>query len=180
MYTVERVIKSIQGKDKEVKMLFGTGRLSNNPPAIIEVGQNNKKVMRGNKEHNFAIAFPDPSLGKDEHNRTKSKFYNIELWGKNAELLERFGFKGQPLEVAGRIETTTYQGKEYETLVIEKFEVKKYKPKDGESSADGGQDASENRSSNVETGNSGSQVSQTDPFKEDGRPIDISDDDIPF
>lgn len=169
MYTVETVVKTIKDEKKEVQMVFGTGRLSNNPPAVQVVGNNGAKVLRGNKDHKFAIAFPDPSLGKDEHGRPKSKWYSLEAWSFNADNLAKLGFKGQEIEVSGRIEFDTYQEKQFEKLVIEKFEVKKYKPRDGEAG---------NTPAGDSTG-SAEQKPQDDPAIDGGSPVELTDD-IPF
>ncbi|WPS85371.1 single-stranded DNA-binding protein (plasmid) [Brevibacillus halotolerans] len=192
MYTIETVVREIKGEKKEQKMLFGTGRLTNDPPQVKVVGQNGVKVMRGSKDHSFAIAFPDPSLGKDNNGRTKSKFFNVSIWEKNAEVLARLGYKGQPIEVFGRIETKSYNGNEYEELTIERFEVKKYKPKEEEDSDTGKNSVSTQTDStqadsaqtgstqigSVQAGTDGTSVQ--DPNFENGKPLFISDDDIPF
>ncbi|MFF2531447.1 Single-stranded DNA-binding protein [Brevibacillus sp. NPDC058079] len=177
MYTIENVVREIKGEKKEVRVLFGTGLLSNNPPEVQEVGQNGAKVLRGNKDHPFALAFPDPSLGKDEHGRTKLKFFNVEAWAKNADNLHQLGYKWQPIEVVARVEKQTYNGNEYEMLVIERFEVKKYKPRDGEAS--GASNTGQPDSGQSGADQSGESGGDSDPFTV-GRPINISDDDIPF
>lgn len=161
MYSVETVVRNVKGEKKEVRMLFGTGRLTNDPPAVKEVG-NGSKILRGSKEHRFSIAFADPSLGKDEQGRVKAKFYPVVAWDKTAELLAKLGFKGQPIEVAARIEKQSYNGNDFEVLVIERFEVKKYK---------------ENGNSNGEA----SEAEEAAAENIDGASeVPLSDDDIPF
>lgn len=119
MLNKETVVRQVNGKSVNQEVVFGVGRLTNDPPQIVTVGDNGAKVMRGSKDHNFAIAF---NVGKD-----KTEFLNITLWNKNAENLEKLGFKGQRIAVVGRIEKSEYNGKSYENLVVERFQVIDYK-----------------------------------------------------
>lgn len=168
MYTVKTVVETIKEERKEVQMVFGTGRLSNDPPAVQTVGNNGAKVLRGSKDHKFAIHFPDPTLGKDDQGRPKRKWFSLEAWSYNADNLAKLGFKNQEIEIVGRIEVDTYQGKSFEKLVVEKFEVKQYKPRDGENS---GKPAG--------AGNAEQQKPQEDPALTGGTPVEENDD-IPF
>jgi len=133
MYSIETVVREVKGTKKEVKMLFGTGRLTNDPPSVQEVN-GGYKVLRGSKEHHFSIAF---SNGKDKD----ATFYPLVAWDKLAENLAKLGFKGQLIEVAGRIETRPYKAQDgtertFESLVIEKFDVKQYKDGNNSTNAD--------------------------------------------
>ncbi|MBP1308663.1 single-strand DNA-binding protein [Paenibacillus sp. 1182] len=174
MLIIQTIRREVKGEMKDVKVLFGSGRLSNDPPEITEVGENKTKVMRGGKNHRFAIAIPDPSMGKFDNGRFKPKYFNCELWGKNAENLAKLGYKGQKIEVFGRLEAHTYQGKEYENLTIERFELKEMRSKkDDESSTTAGNSGDREASASVAS-------PENNPFLYDGKPIDISDDDLPF
>jgi len=150
MYSIVTVVREVKGNKREEKMLFGTGRLTSDPPAIQEV-KGGYKVLRG---RGFSIAF---SNGKDK----PATFFPLVFWGKNAENMEKLGFKGQLIEVAGRIETQSYTAqdgtqKTREVLVVEKFECKQYKKQSEE-------------------------VQEENPWGEEGATeIDISDDDLPF
>lgn len=169
MFTIaEVIVRNSAGEEKRVRKLFGTGRLTNDPPAVIEIQNGHGKVLRGNKDHRFSIAFTDPSLGRDEHGRLKTKFYPVVAWDKTAELLAKLGFKGQPIEVVGRIEKRTNGDKEFETLVIERFEVKQYKKQN-----DSGQTAQAAETDSGQT----AQAAETPSFE---GASEVIDDDIPF
>ncbi|ADO59430.1 single-stranded DNA-binding protein [Paenibacillus polymyxa] len=173
MLITQTIRREVKGEMKDVKVLFGSGRLSNDPPEITEVGENKTKVMRGDKNHPFAIAIPDPSMGKYDNGRFKPKYYNCELWGKNAENLAKLGYKGQKIEVFGRLKTHTYNGKEYENLTIERFELLEMRPKNDHESSKTAENGGDRDA------NAGATQNEENPFY-DGKPIEISDDDIPF
>lgn len=120
MYSIVTVVRN----KREEKMLFGTGRLTSDPPAIQEV-KGGYKVLRG---RGFSIAFNN---GKDK----PATFFPLVFWGKNAENMQKLGFKGQLIEVAGRLENQSYTAqdgtkKTIEVLVVEKFECKQYKQRE--------------------------------------------------
>jgi single-strand DNA-binding protein len=125
MKVIEKVVRNVKGEEKVVDFLFGSGRLTANPPEIREVN-GGYKVMRG---FGFSIKF---SNGKNK----KPDYYPIELWGSNAENMARLGFEGQLVEVAGRLEKQTYkkdgEDKEITVLVVERFTCLEYKPKNEE------------------------------------------------
>lgn len=165
MHTQITAIEEIKGVKQEVPMLFGTGNLTNDPPAVreIQAGGKDMKVLSSVKGHRFAIAF---SNGKDKD----ASFYAVEAWGKTAELMAQLCFKGQEVEVAGRIKTDSYEyNGEQRTeniLVVTRFQVKSYK-KDGAAPAP----AASTNSNPTEP------AKQTVP---DSEPIDVADDDLPF
>lgn len=165
MHTIVNTIQEIKGTKTEVLMLFGTGRLTNDPPELRETGTG-KKVLSSQKGHRFAIAFYN-GQNKD------ASFYGIEAWEKTAELMKNLTFKGQEVEVGARIKTEHFevQGEKRtaETLVIEKFNVKGYK------------EGSKPTTSSTSTTNS-SAPSEAKELVGAGHsgPIEVSDDDLPF
>lgn len=121
MHSIEQVVREVKGQKKEVKMLFGTGRLTGDPLVPQEV-KGGHKVLRGK---GFSIAFNN---GKDK----PATFYPLVFWDKNAENMAKLGFKGQLVEVAGRIEPQSYKAqdgeqKSFDALVVDRFEVRQYK-----------------------------------------------------
>lgn len=164
MYSKEVVLRTNKdGKKFEIPMIFGTGRLTNDPPELRTL-DSGVKVLSGQKGHNFSIAF---NRGKEK----EALFYRIEAWERTAELLSQFGFKGQLIEVAGKIKVEKYKnadGEERtaEVLVVERFDVKEYKEGKGESNS-----ANESMSNGA---------SDENPFDSSSMTIDISDDDLPF
>lgn len=170
MYTKVTVVREIKGEKKEQEMIFGTGRLTNDPPAVQSVGNNGARVLRGNKDHRFSIAFNN-GRNKD------ATFYPVTAWAEQADNLAKLGFKGQEVEIAARIEVQNYndaQGnpKSAEVLVVERFDVKQYKD-NGNGSA--GSNASQGGNATGGNADAGNQ----EPAFDGGAPVG-GDDDIPF
>lgn len=171
MYSIETVVREDKNNvRKEQKMLFGTGRLTNDPPAIKDVA-GGYQVMQGSKDHRFSMAFNN---GRDKDGNEKpATFYNIVLWGKSAEIMSKIGYKGREVEVVGRVEKQSYTNSngepvEYEVLVIERFDAKG-KSKNAENQNN------QNNQYNNQTNNSQPELNSNDAV-----PVDPSEDDIPF
>lgn len=167
MFSRETVIREFGGKKVEQEVIFGNGRLVNDPPAVQLVGQDNKKVLRGSKEHGFSIAL---DRGKDN-----TEFFNLTAWGTTADNLAKLGYKGQPIIMIGHIEKSEYQGKTYESLVVENFTVLKYKD-------NGSNGATTNGATTPPNTTAPSENSQTAPTgaTEVNNEANGTDDDIPF
>lgn len=108
----------------------------------------------------FTIAVEDPFAKTDP----KADFIPVVTWKQTAEASANYLKKGHQCAVEGRIKTRNYEKdgrKVYVTEVLASgvrfLEPKGYKQQQG------------NQQSN-----------NSDPFKNDGNPIDISDDDLPF
>lgn len=100
----------------------------------------------------------------------ETDFINCAIWRKSAENLAKFTHKGSLVGVEGHIQTRTYdnaQGnKVYVTeVIVENFAL--LEPRQ----------TSQNSPKSQQTAN---RSATTDPFINDGQPIDIIDDDIPF
>ena len=154
MFSRETVVREFNGKEVKTEVVFGVGRLTNNPPTVQEVGADKKKVLRGSKDHSFAIA-----LDKGKNN---TEFFNLSAWDVTAENLAKLGFKGQPIALVGRVQKDEYQGKTYESLVVERFQVLKYKDSEGSTAS--------NTSASTDTAPTGA----TEVADQ------VGDDDIPF
>lgn len=161
MFSRETVVRNFNGKEVKQEIVFGVGRLTNNPPVLQTVGADKKKVLRGSKDHNFSIAL---DKGKEQ-----TEFFNLSAWEGTAENLAKLGFKGQPIAVVGRIEKNEYEGKTYETLVLERFQVLKYK----DNGENGG--SASNASASASASTSTSPTGATEVAVDQG-----GDDDIPF
>lgn len=114
-------------------------------------------------------------------------FINCTIWRKAAENFTNFTHKGSLVGLDGRIQTSSYEKdgqRVYRTdVVIENFSL--LSPRDETSSKPA--DTSNQKRSNINgysdqpanTANKPADKS-SDPFKDNSRPIDISDDDLPF
>lgn len=118
MHQREKVIRTIKGQEKVIDFVFGSGRLTANPPEVQDV--KGYKLMRG---FGFSIRFDN---GKNK----KPTYYPLELWGNNAEHMARLGFEGQLVEISGRVNVDTFKGKETSTLTVERFTCLEYKDKE--------------------------------------------------
>ena len=116
----------------------------------------------------------------------EADFIPIVVWRQLAETCANYLRKGRLAAVEGRIQVRNYDNNEgrrvYVTEVIaDNVRFLESANRDGGGQArdefsGGGNAGSGNRSSGSR--NSGS--NNNDPFADDGRPIDISDDDLPF
>ena len=126
------------------------GRLTKDPE--LRYTQTGKGVAT------FTLAVTRPF--KNQNGDYESDFINCQTWGKAAENLANYMRKGSKVGVVGRIQTRNYENNEgrrvYVTEVVadsvQFLEPKKEsKPKEN-----------------------------SDQFADDGKPIDIQDDDLPF
>lgn len=104
----------------------------------------------------FTLAVDDP-YAKGEK---KADFINIVTWQKTAESAANYLRKGRQCAVEGRISTRNYdniEGKKVYVTEVVANNVRFLEKADGQQ-----------------------QNQQRDPFIDDGKPIDISSDDLPF
>lgn len=133
----------------------------------------------------FTIAVNRPF--SNQQGEREADFIPIVVWRKQAENAANFLNKGSLAGIDGRIQTRNYENndgrKVYVTEVIADS-VQFLEPK-GTQHNDSATSRDNYSSSNKGTGRSQSQKAETnpkfdDPFANDGQPINISDDDLPF
>ena len=114
----------------------------------------------------FTLAIDRPFF-RDQGER-EADFIPIVTWRQLAEACANYLRKGRLAAVEGRIQVRNYENNEgrrvYVTEVVAE-NVRFLEPRDGRSTTGSGS-----------TGDQG----RHDPFADDGHPIDISDDDLPF
>ncbi|WP_028983303.1 single-stranded DNA-binding protein [Sporolactobacillus terrae] len=151
------------------------GRLTKNPEL--------RYTPNGNATCSFTLAVNRNFKGAN--GEQEADFIPIVVWRKQAENAANFLSKGSLAGIDGRIQTRNYENNEgrrvYVTEVIADS-VQFLEPKGTHSS---GQSTSQDNysSGSRSTGTSQSQRSGPsfdDPFAGDSKPIDISDDDLPF
>lgn len=133
----------------------------------------------------LAVDRPFTSGGSKER---EADFINIVTWRQLAETCANYLKKGRLTAVEGRIQVRNYDNNEgkrvYVTEVIaDNVRFLESNGGGGNGNAAGsGSGSSENRSAGGRSSSQygGGQREQQDPFIDDGRPIDISDDDLPF
>ncbi|EPC75831.1 single-stranded DNA-binding protein [Lacticaseibacillus paracasei subsp. paracasei Lpp41] len=124
---------------------------------------------------------------KSKNGERETDFVNCQIWRKSAENFANFTKKGSLVGVEGHIQTRTYdnaQGqKVFVTEVIvdnfallESRQASQNNPK-SQQTANTSATATTNAS---QTTPNASRANTTDPFANNGQPIDIQDDDLPF
>lgn len=98
--------------------------------------------------------------------KKNTDFHEVELWGKLAENIANHSGKGRKVLIEGRLKIDKWeqdgQRREKTKVVASYVEFLDFK----------------NDQNHADTGNTSG--SGYDPFADDGKPIDISDDDLPF
>lgn len=127
----------------------------------------------------------------NQQGEREADFINCVVWRKPAENVANFLKKGSLAGVDGRIQTRSYEGQDgkrvYVTEVLAES-VQFLEPRnaggDRGGYSQGGQEGSSfgqrNQNQNQNQRNEGYTRVDEDPFANDGQPIDISDDDLPF
>lgn len=142
-------------------------------------------TQSGTAAGSFTLAVDRKFKGKNGERETD--FVNCQIWRKSAENFANFTKKGSLVGVEGRIQTRTYdnaQGqKVFVTEVIvdnfallESRQASQNNPK-SQQTANASAAATTNAS---QTTPNASRANTTDPFANNGQPLDISDDDLPF
>lgn len=123
---------------------------------------------------NFTLAVNRPFT--NQQGDREADFINVVVWRRQAENAANFLNKGSLAGVDGRVQTRNYDNSEGQRVFVTEVmaeSVQFLEPKgsnQNRSSGNNGGDQYGGRSNN----------SGDDPFASDGKPIDISDDDLPF
>lgn len=128
----------------------------------------------------FTLAIDRP-FSNQQTKEKEADFINIVTWRQLAETCANYLKKGRLTAVEGRLQVRNYDNNEGRKVYV--TEVVADNVRFLESSKDGGGNSnSANREESSYTRNSGGGTPRDnkDPFQDDGRPIDISDDDLPF
>ena len=119
-------------------------------------------------------------------------FIGCTIWQKGTENFVKYTHKGALVGIDGRIQTSSYDNKQgqrvYRTdVIVENFSLLESRNNTDSKPADNLQQKSNNTNGYAnrptDTANKPadySQKSTSDPFVDNSRPIDISDDDLPF
>lgn len=81
-----------------------SGRLTADPE-IVEYGKGKEK----GKMARITVAVRD---GLDEKDQPRAQFLRCIVFGKGAEVLEEFGYKGMAVSVSGRLKNGMYEDKD--------------------------------------------------------------------
>ncbi|MFB1051722.1 single-stranded DNA-binding protein [Paraliobacillus sp. JSM ZJ581] len=135
---------------------------------------------------NFTLAVNRPF--SNQQGEREADFINCVVWRRPAENLANFMNKGSLVGVDGRIQTRNFEGQDGKRVYITEVVADSVQfletkggggsgsPKGGQGSAGYNPDYSQNQSFNQNN----NQSNEKNPFENNGEPIDISDDDLPF
>lgn len=140
----------------------------------------------------------------NQQGEREADFINCVVWRKPAENVANFLKKGSMAGVDGRVQTRNYEGNDGKRVYVTEIVAESVQFLEPRNSNGGGgnnyQGGNTNNNSNYNNGgnnfgqaptNNGGfaqdqqqsqnyQSTNNDPFASDGKPIDISDDDLPF
>ena len=75
-------------------------------------GTPNVREVNDTKVAQFNLATTERFKGKDGNVREETEWHNVTVWGKLAEVIEKYVDKGSQLYVEGRLKTEKYTTKE--------------------------------------------------------------------
>src|SRR5699024_9043923 len=134
---------------------------------------------------NFTIAVNRPFT--NQQGNREADFINCVVWRRPAENLANYMKKGSMIGVDGRVQTRTLEGQDGKTVFVTEIVADSVQFLESKGSSQGrGQDPSgfqQNQNQNQfqnQFQNQNQNQNTDNPFKDNGEPIDISDDDLPF
>ncbi|MEK7347816.1 MAG: single-stranded DNA-binding protein [Candidatus Eisenbacteria bacterium] len=74
-----------------------------------------RSTTSGQRVANFSLATSRSWTGQDGQRQEKTEWHSIVVWGKLAEICEKYLQKGKQVYIEGRIETRSWQDKEGQT-----------------------------------------------------------------
>lgn len=128
----------------------------------------------------FTLAVDRPFT--NQQGNREADFINIVVWRKQAENCANYLRKGRLVAVEGRIQTRNYENNEGRRVYVTEVVADNVRFLESASAVN----REEFGSPNYDNQNHGSYNtnqdfnSDLDPFSDDGKPVDISDDDLPF
>lgn len=148
------------------------GRLTKDPE--LRVSQNNFAVA------NFNLAVNRPFTSKDGEKGTD--FVNCVVFRKQAENVNQYVKKGSLVGIDGRIQTRNYENKEGQRVYVTEVVCESVQFLEPKGSSDNQtQDKNHYGHSRMKQSNqsTGSKPVEPNPF-ENGGPVNVDDDDLPF
>lgn len=119
---------------------------------------------------------------KKENGDQEADFINVVVWRKPAENTANFLKKGSLAGVDGKVQTRNYEGQDGKRVYVTEIlaeSVQFLEPKS--QNAGGNSQRNTNTSGNKQNSSQGNYKRvDDDPFANDGKTVDISDDDLPF
>jgi|SRR5690625_3798333 len=128
---------------------------------------------------NFTLAVNRPFT--NQQGNRDADFINCVVWRRPAENLANYMKKGNMVGVDGRLQTRRYEDQDGKMVYVTEVVADSVQFLESRSStANDSQGVSGFNEQFNQNRQQANQVEQDDPFKDDGQPIDLSDDDLPF
>ncbi|MDX8363557.1 single-stranded DNA-binding protein [Cytobacillus sp. IB215665] len=129
----------------------------------------------------------------NQQGERQADFINCVVWRKPAENVANYLKKGSLAGVDGRVQTRNYEGQDGKRVYVTEIvaeSVQFLEPRSGNEQRPAGnnhqgnqggyEQFGQNQNQRNNNNNQGFTRVNDDPFANDGQPIDISDDDLPF
>lgn len=131
---------------------------------FIGTGRWSKDIELRFLQDGTAVASSSLAVDEGYGDKKKTHFFNVVMWKKTAEAVAEFSGKGKRVAIEGRLQQRSYEKNGSTVYVVEIVaeQVEFLEPKNAQSNT--------SQSSSFMNG----------PFFDDGKPVDISDDDLPF
>lgn len=119
----------------------------------------------------------------NQNGEREADYVNCVIWRKPAEALANYTRKGTLIGIVGRLQTRNYENQQGQRVYVTEVVVETFQLLE---SKEVSQQRGVNASNSTPTGKQASHSQQVplpdpnDPFSNDARPIEISDDDLPF
>lgn len=116
----------------------------------------------------FTLAVNRPF--SNQNGEKEADFLNVVVWRKQAENVANYLQKGSLAGVDGRLQSRSYEDKDGKRVFITEITADSVQFLESK-----GKDTA-----SQQNGIEGKQNANNDPFTNDGKPVEISDDDLPF
>ena len=126
---------------------------------------------------NFTLAVNRP-FSSQSGNR-EADFINCVVWRRAAENLANFMSKGSLVGVDGRVQTRNFEGQDGKRVFVTEIVADSVQFLESKGASQGGGQSNASQTGSNQSSNYNRQ-NEDDPFRDNGEPIDISDDDLPF
>ncbi|WP_085522447.1 single-stranded DNA-binding protein [Tuberibacillus sp. Marseille-P3662] len=135
---------------------------------------------------NFTLAVNRPFT--NQQGEREADFIQIVVWRRQAENTANFVGKGSLVGIDGRLQTRSFDNNEGRRVFMTEVvgdSVQFLEPKGSKGQSAGmnnnfGSPNPNNQTNYQQNQTSNNRPSDSDPFADDGKPIDITDDDLPF
>ena len=111
----------------------------------------------------------------------EADFINCVIWRKAAENFVKFTNKGSLVGIDGRIQTRNYENQQGQRVYVTEVVVDNFSLLESrKDNSDQAPSYNQSKNSSSSNSSSNSKTNMSDPFADNSKPVDISDDDLPF